>query len=115
MQFTGDELGGKNQPMADLKSKARDFARQNFAATKVTVASDGKEIEIPWRGTKHAFFRKMSYETAIATTKLDQIIAHGTLAESVPDKKAHPEINATHYYDTPVVIRGKPLAMRFVV
>lgn len=112
--FSGNELGGKDQPMAQLRSKAREFARR-FAGKTVTVAVDGAQIQMPWTGIRHALSGNVDFVTAVAATKLDQLIERGTLAETVPDNKGRAEVKAIHYYDTPVVIGGEQSVVRIVV
>lgn len=100
--------------MAQLRSKAREFARR-FAGKTVTVVADGARILMPWTGIRHALSGNVGFVTAVVATKLDQLIERGRLAETVPDNKGRAEVKASHYDDTPVVISGEPSVVRIVV
>ncbi len=114
VEFDGTELGGKSQPIAQLVLKARDFARRAFA-DKTVVATDGSEIMIPWSGIKHTFSGKVSANAAIVASKLDQVIEHGRLISTEPDKGNRNTIKAIHTYETPVSIAGQPVTIHTIV
>jgi hypothetical protein len=114
VEFSGNELGGINQPIKQLALKAREFARQHFADKTVTDLY-GNEITIPWSGIKHTFSGKISEHAAIVATKLDKIIENGKLISKEPDYKERSNIKAVYTYETPVSIAGKHVNINVIV
>lgn len=115
VEFTGEELGGISQPIAKLKTKAREFARRTFANKSVVNESDGSMILIPWQAIKHATTGQVSSGAALAIAKLDRVLETGQRIETVPDKSGRSGIRAVHYYDTEIAIAGRPATIRSVV
>lgn len=114
LQFSENEFG-YTISMHDLVSRAREFARRNFAGKTVTVGSDGSQVLIPWSGIKHTFSQSVSKAAAIVSRRLDQLIEHGIPAGSAPDHSGRAEIKAVHFYDTPVRIGDSDATIRLVV
>lgn len=115
IELKGDEFGDKDLSMFDLKSKAREIARKQFADTTVTNLSDGSQIKIPWSGIKHSLAGKSTRNKVLAFAKLDELIENGVLTAIETDRYGRSNVKAFYNYETPVVVDGTPTAMRVVV
>lgn len=114
VKLTGQEFGGKSQPIAQLVLKAREFARKMFADKTVT-AKDGHEILIPWSGIKHTFSGRVSANAALVAAKLDKVIEGGIHIKAEPDKAGRNTIKAVHTYETKADVAGEPVTIHVIV
>lgn len=115
VEFTGNELGGLNQPVKALVMKARAFARRMFADKTVVNRDDGSEILIPWSGIKHGLSGRVSPNAALVSSKLDEVVESGRHVRTEADNRGRRNVREIRFYETPVRIAGEDTMIRVVV
>jgi hypothetical protein len=115
LHLSGEEFGGGGLPLRRRIEAALREARDKFAGTAVTNASDGSSITIPASGLKHAMSGQVSPVALAAMSHIDEVVQNAQFVEAVPDKMARRTIKEIRYYDLPVTFNGDPVTVRVVV
>lgn len=112
MAFNREESDNKIEL---IKKDAIAYAKDNFAGNSYINKSDGSTILVGNQGIKHAMSGKVSEISAVALTKLDEILINSQFVRSEPDKAGRNTIKEIRFYQAPVELQGIQTTLEVVV
>jgi hypothetical protein len=115
--FNGDLVASfaGSHNIEQIKLSSVFYAREAFSGKTFKNKSDGKEIIVGNQGIKHAMSGKVSEISAIALSKLDEILTKAQYVRSEPDKAGRNTIKEVRFYQVPVSFNGENSLLEVVV
>ncbi|MBI5682182.1 MAG: hypothetical protein HZC45_03290, partial [Deltaproteobacteria bacterium] len=105
INITGKELGSYNT-LNELRDKAREYARNNFAGVTVRNADKEMNVIISWQGIKHALSGTIDENKILSVAVIPDMVRQAKWVTSEPDYRNRNTIKAIHKFEAPVNIKG---------
>ncbi|QUX96610.1 hypothetical protein C0J08_14915 [Marinomonas sp. CT5] len=105
---------GKWSTLKELRLKAKEYARNHIAGKTVKNNETGRDIVLSMSGIKHTI-QGANEDLLLTIPKTEELIKNAKYVGRSQDKKGNKSVIAHHYFEYPLLVRGKRLQVRIDV